>query len=157
MSAIKSSTAAATPSPTATGNPSRTGLAWWQAALLAAVTATALNLAIWGVARIAGAQLALPDDGAPYPITADSVAFMSAVPMLAGIALAALIARWWTGVLRMAQLVGALLAVGTVWGVFGGDTGTALALTSMHLVSGAVVVLSLEGVRRRVLADKNRK
>lgn len=131
------------------------GLSWWQAALLGAVAATILNVVIWSVARLAGAELALPDEGVPYPITLDSVAVMSAVPMIVGIALAALIARWWTGVFRVAQVAGALLAVVTVGGVLDGAAGTVVALTSMHLVSGAVVVLALEGTRRRALARQH--
>lgn len=148
-------TVAAARTHTSTSHLSRTGLGWWQAALLGAVVAAVLNVIIWGVAWVAGAQLALPDEGAPYPITLDSVAVMSAAPMIVGIALATLIARWWTGILRVAQVVGALLAVVTVGGVFGGDTGTAVALTAMHLVSGAVAVLALEGVRRRALTRQS--
>ena len=135
------------------GSIRRPGLNWWQASLFGAVTATVINLAIWGVAALGGAALALLDDGGNYPIELGSVVFSSAVPMVLGIVLAAVIAHWWTGVIRVAQVVGALLAVGTLWSVFAYsiDAGTTVALTAMHLVSGAVVVLALEGLRRRVL------
>lgn len=153
MSAIGSTHA----DPSASGTTRNPGLSWWQASLLGAVTATAVNLAIWGVSALAGASLALLDNGEDYLIDAGSVIFSSAVPIVVGIALAALIARWWTGVIRVAQAVGALLAVGTLWSVFayGIGAGTITALTLMHLVSGAVVVLALEGLRRRVL-DRSR-
>lgn len=130
---------------------SRTGLPWWAAALLGALVTATVNVTIWSVARLAGSPVALQDDGAPYPITVGSVAVMSVVPMIAGIALAALIARWWVRVLRVAQVVGSLLAVVTLWGAFSGDTGTGVTLTAMHLTSATVVVLALEAVRTRAL------
>ncbi|WP_374999399.1 DUF6069 family protein [Aeromicrobium sp. CTD01-1L150] len=133
----------------------QSGLSWWSAALLAAVAAVILNVTIWSVARLAGSPVALDDNGAPYPIAVDSVAVMSVVPTIAGIALAALIARWWIGILRVAQVVGASLALATLMGVFSGGAGTAITLILMHLVSGTVVVLALEGIRRRAVARQH--
>ncbi|MGP9538606.1 DUF6069 family protein [Brachybacterium sp. AOP43-C2-M15] len=132
------------------------GLIWWQAALLGAFVTLVVNLVIWSVARAAGVQFSLYyEDGVPYPIAGDSVAVMSVVPMFVGIAVVALIARWWTWILRVAQVVGASLAVVTIGGVFSGDAGTAIALASMHLVSAAVVVLALEAMRRCALTRRH--
>lgn len=137
---------------TPTRSPSRPGLPWWVAALLGALVAAIANVTIWSVARLSGSPVALQDNGAPYPIAVESVAVMSVVPMIVGIGIAALIARWWVGILRVAQVVGSLLAVVTLGGVFSGDIGTALALTAMHLTSAVVVVLALEAVRNRALS-----
>lgn len=129
----------------------RFGFNWWQAVLFGAGVATILNFAIWAIAVLGGASLTLLDDGEEYLIELGSVVFMSAAPMAAGVALAALIAQWWRGVLRLAQVVGFLLAIGTIGSVivYHVDIGTTVALTLMHLVSGVVVVLALEGIRRR--------
>ncbi len=149
---MTTSTTIPTTPQTLTRDASRTGLSWWAAALLGALVAAVANVTIWSVARLAGSPVALQDNGAPYPIAVDSVAVMSVAPMIAGVALAALIARWWVGVLRVAQVTGSLLAVVTLWGVFSSDAGTAIALTAMHLTSAVVVVLALESVRRRALS-----
>ncbi|QVQ51798.1 hypothetical protein J4H86_24025 [Spiractinospora alimapuensis] len=129
----------------------RSGVTWWQAALVGAGAATILNLAIWGVAVLAGASLTLLDGGEEYLIELGSVALMSAAPIVAGVALVALISQWWSGVIRLAQVVGFVFAVGTIGSVliYRADIGTTVALTLMHLVSGVVVVLALEGLRRR--------
>lgn len=145
-------TVASTTPRTPTTSPPQAGMSWWSAALLAAMAAAIVNVTIWGVARLAGSPVALDDNGSPYPVAVDSVAVMSVVPTIAGIALAALIARWWIGILRVAQVVGASLALVTLAGVFSGSAGTAVTLILMHLVSATVVVLALEGVRRRALA-----
>lgn len=131
-------------------------LNWWRAALFGAVTATVLNLVIWGAVQIAGVSLVLWDPGSDYVVQASSVAASSAVPMVVGIVLASVIARWRPGVIRMAQVLGALMAVGTLWGVFayGMDATTITALTLMHFVSGVVVVFAPEGLRRHVPAGK---
>lgn len=141
----------------ATQHTRRTALNWWQAALSGAVTATVLNLLVWGAAQASGATLALVEPGAPdYVVQAGSVATSSIVPMVLGIVLASVIAHWWPGVIRLAQVLGALMAVGTLWSVFtyGADAATVTALTLMHLISGTVVVLALEGLRRHVLAER---
>ncbi|MBE3000628.1 hypothetical protein IDM40_18255 [Nocardiopsis sp. HNM0947] len=135
----------------------RTALNWWRAALFGAVAATVLNLLVWGTAQVSGASLVLVEAGEPdYVVQAGSVASSSIVPMVLGIVLASVIARWWPGVIRLAQVLGALLAVGTLWSVFtyGADAVTITSLTLMHLISGAVVVLALEGLRRHVLARR---
>ncbi|WP_017615910.1 DUF6069 family protein [Nocardiopsis salina] len=141
----------------APGNTRRTALNWWQAVLFGAGAATVLNLLVWGAAQASGATLALVEPGEPdYVIQAGSVVSSSIAPMVLGIVLASVIARWWTGVLRLAQVLGALMAVGTLWSVFayGADAATITSLTLMHLISGTVVVLALEGLRRHVLAAR---
>lgn len=140
---------ATAPAPTTAGTRA-VALNWWQASLFGAVTATTINLAIWAAATLAGASLTLLDGGEPYLIDAGSVVFSSALPMVAGIVLAAVISRWWPAVIRLAQVLGALAAVATLWSVFayGVDAATITTLTLMHLVSGVVVVLALEGLRR---------
>lgn len=135
----------------------RTALNWWQAALAGAVVATVLNLLIWGVSQIAGVSLAVLESGEEQAVQIGAVAFSSMVPMVAGIVLASVIARWWPGVIRLAQVLGFLFAMGTIGGAFAfaANTATVTVLTLMHLVSGVVVVLALEALRRHVLTGKD--
>lgn len=130
----------------------RFALPWWQAAAAGAVLATAINLVLLLAARAADASLVLREPGAAdHPITAGGVIFSSVVPMTGGILLAALLARWWQGVLRLAQLVGGALALLTAAGPLtsGTDGVTRTTLITMHLVVGVTVVLALEAIRRR--------
>lgn len=132
-------------------------LNWWQAALGGAVAASVANVAIWLLARAAGAPMTLHEPGEPvYEVgLLDGVVLMSAAPILIGVALTAALALLWRGFIRVGQVVGALLALTTIFGIFlaDGSTGTYTALTLMHIVSAVVVVAALEGLHRRT-ADR---
>lgn len=128
------------------------GLPWWQAIIAGAVAAATANLAVLAVARLADATLVLREaGGADHPITAAGVIVSSVLPMTAGILLATLLARWWPGVLRLAQVVGGGLGLLTVAGPVTSDTdgATRAALAVMHVVVAVVVVAALEAIRRR--------
>jgi hypothetical protein len=135
----------------------RPGLPWWQAATAAAGAATAVNLVILLVADLAGASLVLREPGAAdHVVTAAGVVVSSVGPLTAGLAAATLLSRWRLGFLRLAQVVGAGLALLTVAGPLtsGTDGTTAAALATMHVVVGVAVVAALEAVRRRAVADR---
>jgi len=137
---------------TTTAAPVRTGLTWWQAIPLGAVLATAVNLVIYAVARAADAELVIREEGAAdHEITAGGVVFSSTVPLLAGTALAVLLALAWRGFLRLAQVLGGgfgiLSAAGPLLGA--PDTGTKVGLALMHVVVGLAVILTMELIIRK--------
>ena len=116
------------------------------------VLAAAVNLVVYFVARAAGADLVIRQDGAAdHAIAAGDVLFSSAVPLLGGTLLAVLLARAWGSFLRLAQVVGGglgiLSAAGPLLG--GSDTGTKIGLAVMHVVVGLTVIGVLETVLRR--------
>lgn len=134
----------------------RGGLSWWQAIAAGAVTTAVVNLAILLIGWAAGASFVVLDAGSPHDVTAWGVIAASIFPLVLGTGLAALLARWWPGVLRLAQVIGGTLALLTVMGPVMSDTdgATRLALAIMHVVLGAAVVASLESMRRRITSDR---
>lgn len=128
----------------------RRGLNWWQAPLAGALAASAVNLAIWAVARLAGASMEHLEEDGLHTAAVGDVLFMSAVPMVLGIVLAAALALLWRGFIRVAQVVGGGLGIITGIGplLLDADSPTRVALALMHVVSGVVVVLALEGLHR---------
>lgn len=104
----------------------------------------------------AGASFVVLDAGNPHEVTAWSVVSASVLPLVLGTGLAALLARWWPGFLRLAQVIGGALALLTVAGPVMSDTdgATRLALVIMHVVAGVAVVASLESMRRRITSDR---
>ena len=134
----------------------RQGLSWWQASAAGAVAAAVGNLVIFLIGLAAGASFVVMDRGELHQVTAGEVIVATVPPLVVGTVLAALLARWWPGVLRLAQVIGGTLALLTAAGPIMADTdgGTRLALALMHVVLGVAVVLSLEALRRRVKASR---
>lgn len=128
------------------------GLNWWQAIAAGAATAAVANLAILLIGWAAGASFVVMDAGNPHEVTARSVVVAGVVPLVLGTGLAALLARWWPGAIRVAQVIGGALALLTVAGPVMSDTdgATRFALAMMHVVLGVAVVVTLESMRRRI-------
>lgn len=118
---------------------------------MAVAAAALVNLAILFAGQMAGASFRYTDAGELHEVTAGGVLGSTAIPLVAGFAAAVLLARFWIGFLRLAQVIGGGLALLTVAGPFLTDTdgGTRVALALMHVVVAAAVVWSLEAVRRR--------
>lgn len=134
----------------------RQGLNWWQASAAGAVAATVANLVIFLIGGAAEASFMVVDGGNLHEVTAGGVIVATVPPLVVGTVLAALLARWWPGVIRLAQVIGGTLALLTAAGPVMADTdgGTRLALTLMHVVLGVAVVLSLEALHRRVKTSR---
>ncbi|TDQ54244.1 DUF6069 family protein [Actinorugispora endophytica] len=135
--------------------PRRPGLPWWQAGLLGVAGAVAANLVLLGVGHLAGASMTHPDEtGQTVGVTVGGVAFMSVLPLAVGFAAAVALSLLWKGFLRTAQITGAALALVSAAGplLLEADTPTRVVLALMHVVMAPAVWLSLETVRRRVLA-----
>lgn len=125
----------------------------WRAAAtavaLAAVGAILVNEVVMLAGRAAGASFVLDDRGTPHVVTAVDVV-VATWPMVAGMALAVVLARWRPWFLRVAQVVGGGLALLSVAGPMLAvtDSGTRLALGLMHVVVGVATVVGLEMLRR---------
>lgn len=132
------------------------GLHWWQVIAVGVVAAAATNLAILFIGWTAGASFIVLDAGTPHEITPGSVVVATVLPLVLGTGLAALLARWRPGVIRLAQVIGGALALLTVAGPMMSDTdgATRLALAMMHVVPGVAVVVSLEAMRRRIKSGR---
>lgn len=102
---------------------------WWQAIAAGAVAAAVANLVIFFIGRAAGASFAILDRGTLHEVSAWGVIIATVPPLVVGTGLAVLLARWWFGVIRLAQIIGAGLALLTVAGPLMTDADGATRLT----------------------------
>ncbi|WP_336086411.1 DUF6069 family protein [Nocardia sp. SSK8] len=116
------------------------------------VAAVVLNLIVWGIGAAAGGSFLVTDGDTVTDVAPGGVVIMSAVPLLIGLTAAVLVSHLWTGVLRVAEVVGSVLSVATIALTVAADFDTAstVALSVMHVVLVPVIVVALEGVRRGI-------
>ncbi len=132
------------------------GLSWWQAIAAGAVTAAVVNLVIFFIGGAAGASFAFLDRGNLHQIGVWGVLIATAPPLVIGTGLATLLARWWSWVIPLAQVIGGGLALLTVAGplMTDADASTRFALALMHVVLAVAVVITLEAIRRHTKASR---
>ncbi|WP_378736860.1 DUF6069 family protein [Nocardia brasiliensis] len=117
--------------------------------------AVVVNLAVWLLGEAAGGSFEVVDKGVTNYVGGIGVILSSAVPLLIGMTLAALISYRWVGVLRVAQVVGSVLAIATIGLTVSAafDTASTVALSVMHVVLAPVLVIGLEAMRRGLTAN----
>lgn len=131
---------------TTTRHPART---WGTTIGLGAVAAAAVSLIVLTIGHAAGASFTYVDGGTASQVTAGGVLFMATIPLVLGTAIAAALAARWSRMIRIAQVVAGLAALGTVPFTMDADGGTVVALGAMHLIAGLAAVAVLEVGRRR--------
>lgn len=133
------------------------GLNWWQAIAAGAVAAAAVNLVIFFIGGAAGASFSFLDRGTLHEITAWGVITATVPPLVVGTGLATLLARWWSWVIRLAQVIGGGIALLTAAGplMTDADGATRLTLALMHVVLAVAVVITLEAIRRHTKASRH--
>lgn len=131
-------------------------LSRWEAVAFATVGSVVLSALVWALFTAFGASFEVMDAGSVHEVGLSGVAMSAGIPVLVGVTLAALIAYFWTGVIRVAQVVGAALPLITIVGSLSADTevATKLGLALMHVVVAGFVVVGLELMRRRILAER---
>jgi hypothetical protein len=116
----------------------------------AVIVAVAVNLAIYAVGRAAGATFEFTASTGPATVSAGTVAGFTAVPLLVGLTVAALLRRRWTWVLPAALVIAPVLAVATIVVMTipaDLDTASTVTLACCHLALVPVVVLALRALR----------
>jgi hypothetical protein len=113
------------------------------------VAALVINLIPWLVGLALGGSFEFTDNGEVFPAAPGGVIMLTVLPLLVGTALAALISLKWAGVIRIAQVVGAVVAVGTIVLTLQADFDgvSTVALSLMHVVIAVVLVAGLEAMR----------
>lgn len=116
--------------------------------------ATLANAVIWAIGAAAGGSFEYTDGGATQSAAPGGVLALTAVPLAVGMAVTALLSLRWVGIVRVAQVVGSVLAIGTIYGTLDADFDGAstVALSLAHLAIVPALVIGLELVRRRSLA-----
>ncbi|MFC4377209.1 DUF6069 family protein [Nocardia halotolerans] len=139
---------------TTTGNRTLPALNRPVAVLGGVLAALVANLLIWGIGELAGGTFTTTDGDQVLDVAPGGVILMSTVPLLIGMTVAVLVSYLWTGVLRVAAVIGSLLSLATIWMTLtsGFDTVSTVALSLMHVVLVPVLVIALEGVRRGITA-----
>ena len=110
------------------------------------------NLVLWLVGLLCGGSFEHTDAGTIASAAPGGVVLMTVVPLTVGLTVAALLSLWWNPIVRIAQVVGALLPLATIAGTVSADfDGPSTAtLVLMHIVIAVAAVLGLEKMRVRI-------
>lgn len=116
------------------------------------VAAVVANLIIWAIAKAAGVNFEATSNGEVGEVPASGIVVITAVPMLVGLTAAVLLAYRWPGILRIAEIVGSVLAILTIGLTIAADfdLSSTIALALMHVTLVPAIVIGLEGLRRRL-------
>ncbi|MFD4366201.1 DUF6069 family protein [Rhodococcus sp. NPDC058521] len=131
-------------------------LSRWEAVALATVGSVVGSALIWALFTAFGASFEVLDGESVHEVGLSGVASSAGIPVLVGVTLAALLSYLRVGVIRIAQVVGAVLPLITIAGSVSADTdvATRIGLALMHVVVAGFVVFGLELMRRRIVANK---
>ncbi|MDQ0372789.1 DUF6069 family protein [Cellulomonas humilata] len=116
----------------------------------AVILAVVVNLATYAVGRAAGATFDFTASTGPATVSAITVAGFTAVPLLVGLTLVALLRRRMSWVLPTALVIAPVLAVATIFLMTipaDLDTASTITLACCHLALVPVVVLALRALR----------
>ncbi|GEL98288.1 DUF6069 family protein [Cellulomonas terrae] len=116
----------------------------------AVVVAVAVNLVVYGIGRAAGATFDFSSTTGPANVDPATVAGFTAVPLLVGLTLAALLGRRWTWVVPAALVIAPALAVATIFLMTVPadlDTASTVTLACCHLALVPISVLALRALR----------
>jgi hypothetical protein len=121
-----------------------------RAVLGATVIALVVNLILWLIGLALGGSFEMTDQGKSASVAPGGVITLTVVPLLVGLSVAMLISLKWEPIIRIAQIVGAVVALGTIALTIAADFDAAstVMLALMHVVVAAGVVVALEAVRR---------
>lgn len=120
------------------------------------ITATAVgsalitNVLLWLVGLLLGGTFEAPDgSGGTDSAAPGGVIVMTVLPLAVGLLVAGLIATRWSPVIRVAQVIGSIAALGTIFATVaaGFDTVSMVMLSLMHVVLVPVLVYALERMR----------
>ncbi|TQK18267.1 hypothetical protein FBY40_0754 [Microbacterium sp. SLBN-154] len=128
--------------------------------LIAVAGAVLANLAIYGVARLLGVEFWFTAAGGPLQVLPPVLIQFTAVPLLAGLTIAAIVGHWWRWVFLVAIIVAVVLEVGTIFALTipaDFDTGSTVALALCHLAMVPFTVAALLALRLRRDARRERK
>jgi hypothetical protein len=112
--------------------------------------AVALNLAVYAVGAAAGGSYRFISAAGPAHVDAITISGFTAVPLLAGMTVAAVLSRWWRWVVPAALVVAPLLAIGSIPFMplaVDLDAASAAALAVAHVIVGVSAVSGLVALR----------
>ncbi|WP_280425090.1 DUF6069 family protein [Nocardia carnea] len=111
------------------------------------------NIIVWLIGAAAGGSFETTNGDQVQSVAPGGIIMMTAVPMLIGLGAAVLLSYRWIGVLRLAAVIGSVLAVATIAMTVSADFDTAstVALSITHLTLVPALVVATEGLRRKLI------
>ncbi len=121
------------------------------------VAALVINLVIWVIGAAAGGSFEFTDAGKTQSAAPGGVIVMTVIPLLIGMTLTALVSYRWLGVIRVAQVVGPLIALLTIGGTVAAnfDGVSTVALSAMHVTAVPILIVGLEAMHRRLVGQQS--
>lgn len=123
-------------------------------ALFGAIGAALLaNIVVWLIGAAAGGTFETTNAGQVQSVAPGGIIMLTVIPMLIGLGAAVLLSYKWIGVLRLAAVIGSVIAVATIAMTVtaGFDTASTVALSVTHLTLVPALVIATEGLRRKLL------
>lgn len=117
-----------------------------------ALTALGINLVVYAIGTIAGASFDFTVDGERTHVYALLLAAFTVIPIVVGLTLVALLARWWPQVIPLALVIAPVLAIGTIFIMTlptDLDTASTVTLAITHVVVAVVTVAGILALRGR--------
>jgi len=124
---------------------------FWLAGLVGAAVAAVVNLVVFALGRAADVPFVVTGNGSTTQIGAGPVAFVSVLSLLVGTVFAVLLARRGSRARRLAQAIGAAVALVSIAGpaTQADEASTAVLLAAMHVIAGVVYVAAVEVAARQ--------
>lgn len=123
--------------------------------VLTVVAALLVNTVIFLIGSRTGGRYLFTSGGVTQTTGISSVALYTGVPLLLGMALAAVMSHRWPGVLRLAEVTASVLTLATVAATVSvrWDRPSLIALTAMHIALVPISIAGLEHLRRTTRAN----
>jgi small-conductance mechanosensitive channel len=114
------------------------------------VGALVLNVIIWLIGKAAGGSFEFFQDGKMNSAAPGGVIMLTVVPTLIGMTVAALLVPYWSSVIRVAQVIGPVLALATIYLTIDAafDGASTVALSAMHVILAIAIFVGLESMQR---------
>ena len=115
--------------------------------LITAALAVVVNMIIYAIAKLAGASFDFERGGELYHVDPFTLAMFTALPMLIGLAITAIAARFGNWAYVVALIVGPVAAIGSTFIMTFPeddlDTQSMVALAASHVVLGIVIAIGV--------------
>lgn len=118
--------------------------------IFAALFAIAINLAVYGIGTLAGGTFDFTDKGNSYHVDALTLVGFTAVPLLVGLTLVAIVSRLWRWVNPVALVLAPIAAIGTIFTMTlpaDLDTTSTVTLAITHVVVAIAVASGIVALR----------
>lgn len=120
--------------------------------IVTALTGVVINLVIYGLGTLAGGTFDFTDNGTSYHVDALTLSGFTAIPIIVGLTVVALLSRWWHWVFPVGIVVALVASIGTIFTMTlpaDLDTTSTVTLAIAHVMVGIVTVGGILGIRSR--------